>query len=1248
MILLLFVASAFSLSSSYKNVVISQNGSDNITTCLEGLSPCRSISFAATHLSENNIVFQVDGVVSIVEAIEFHSPTNITIIGITHHSELVCPHNCSTCGLVFFHGQSIALQKVIISGCGAVQNFSSQGLGIPYKSAVILYNCSDISFVNVTVRDSLGHGVVLVNSAGEVTVSHSYFLNSTMLYNVSEMLGGAGMHIVVSFCDILASSCDLKQLRKAHYNISHSVFNNSNVTSYLVKPWSLAYGGGLGILLWWGASSNNITITGSVFAGNHCPCGSGVSLMCNKNSADNQFLVRNSIFVNNSESYSKALGGAGAAVGFSSNYRYFPLGNNITFKNCNFTRNMGYYGAGTLVYSAAAGSNITMTGSNTLHFTECVWEHNSGVVSPALDIGPDFLGTYEASFIANISLHTCHFFNNYVISSLKNFKYHSALGVLLIAQLSVYFSGNTHFENNEGSALALFSAHIIFGDGSVATFMNNTGRTGGGALVLYEYSTMRYWNNTHFNFTNNKALFMGGAIFVIKYSEHEKFSSHDCFMHYGTSTGVVYDFLNVHFYFENNMAGYGFAHSIYANTVRPCQQYCAVTSHHFPSAKETFTNQSCLGYFHFKNSSNQVGTEGTDLKLIRSPPYDIIPGRKFQLPLKITDEFGNSAIKATEFRSIIKTSESEITLDPAYLFVTNNTVTLNGNPGAKGELYLIGTRSNDEIRMEIQLVPCAPGYVSDLESSKNSRCVCSAIYSDKQYPGIVECNDSAGVALIAPGMWAGYVTNETANENNLYTGFCVHGYCKDFSINMQSTKLSELWPNASQSGLEKVVCANNRHGILCGKCTTNHSVYYHSSTYSCQTTTMCALGPLFYILSEILPTAILFLIILFFNIELTSGTAYSLIFMVHTLQAMGVSLVGEPGFQRYLIEIAIMIYNTLNINFFALEELSFCLWDGASSLDMLIMKYVTVVFALGLIVSAVLLVNYCNCAKISRHRICRNRQISFVKGLSAFLVICYSQCVAVTFYILNPAIITGKGGIPYNTTVVYLDGSVPYFSSKHLLYAIPALMVLTVIVIPLSVVLFGDQFFLKLEYTINQFCCRRKNSYPWTQFRQKFKPLFDSFQGCFKDEYRFMSGLFFIYRIVFLLVLVISPRLDWFYGLEQFVLIVIFTVQALLQPFQTTKHNVVAVLVFFLLSLINCSCIIIYLLIYASVRTNAVYVFQWLRLVLVYLPIIFGLGWCMWRACKWAHSKTSKHSYSDITEQDHLDESAVLSLNRSS
>ena len=83
-------------------------------------------------------------------------------------------------------------------------------------------------------------------------------------------------------------------------------------------------------------------------------------------------------------------------------------------------------------------------------------------------------------------------------------------------------------------------------------------------------------------------------------------------------------------------------------------------------------------------------------------------------------------------------------------------------------------------------------------------------------------------AFISPSTWVGYynyLEGDTPDENNLYMAPCVSHICgiADFQ---------ELPPTASNADIESVVCAKNRQGILCAKCTANNSAYYHSPDFT--------------------------------------------------------------------------------------------------------------------------------------------------------------------------------------------------------------------------------------------------------------------------------------------------------------------------------------------------------------------------------------------------------------------------------
>ena len=104
-------------------------------------------------------------------------------------------------------------------------------------------------------------------------------------------------------------------------------------------------------------------------------------------------------------------------------------------------------------------------------------------------------------------------------------------GIFLAMQVPVYFSGNTHFESNTGTALLAASSVVTFLEGSDVQFWNNSGEFGG-ALSLVGFSLLQYEDNITFNFTDNMAT-LGGAINVHSSDQHMNVASYNCFLFFG-------------------------------------------------------------------------------------------------------------------------------------------------------------------------------------------------------------------------------------------------------------------------------------------------------------------------------------------------------------------------------------------------------------------------------------------------------------------------------------------------------------------------------------------------------------------------------------------------------------------------------------------------------------------------------------------------------------------------------------------
>ena len=86
---------------------------------------------------------------------------------------------------------------------------------------------------------------------------------------------------------------------------------------------------------------------------------------------------------------------------------------------------------------------------------------------------------------------------------------------------------------------------------------------------------------------------------------------------------------------------------------------------------------------------------------------------------------------------------------------------------------------------------------------------------------------------------------------------------------------------------------------------------------------------------------------------------------------------------------------------------------------------------------------------------------------------------------------------------------------------------------------------------------------------EKFKPFFDSFQSSFKDEYRYFSGLYFMYRLSTLVTFAFFHSLSNFYTLVEIQFLLMLTAHAWFQPYRNQWHNRLDTYIFATLSIIN-------------------------------------------------------------------------------
>ena len=486
--------------------------------------------------------------------------------------------------------------------------------------------------------------------------------------------------------------------------------------------------------------------------------------------------------------------------------------------------------------------------------------------------------------------------------------------------------------------------------------------------------------------------------------------------------------------------------------------------------------------------------------------------------------------------------------------------------------------SNESFLLDVSSYPCAPGF-------GGHPCECRA----SKYKGLLKCDSKR--AYITHGFWIGECENET-----LCTGACPIGYC---SYN----KSKDYRLPGTVSELDQYICKNKRTGVLCGECQEGYSVSYHSYFFRCVPNDNCKYGLLLYIVSELLPLFVFFIIVTVFNISFTSGAINSFILFaqvqdslaIHAHGLVDVSLVRQKSFS-----IAEFLYRFFSFDFFSMEELSFCLWRGATTLDAMAFKYVTIVTGLILMLICVLVMNSLRikrCLSCLRPSTLRS---SLIHGLSAFFVMCYSQCARSSFYILTPASLW-KEDNQYVRTVAHQNGQFNMFELAYLKYAIPAIFFSFTLLLlpPLVLILYPLLGKVLARYDLNES--------KFADYISRLIPLqlLDCFQSSFRDDVRFFAGFYFVYRVIIQVVYAYSNSRSGMYCLVEVFFIAILALHAIVQPYKMKGHNVVDVLLFATLAVINAFSLLIYHKASLKRQDSPLVVFSfYVQVIMIFLPLV--------------------------------------------
>ena len=1129
-------------------------------------------------------------------------------------------------GFYFISLQNVAIMDLTFLNCGSLQSGTSKNVSLHASNSTYLFpttlyflNCSDVDITNITISHSVGTGMALFDIVGNVSIKNCSFKDN----KVREQLvypGGGGLYIEFTRCTPgRLENChrdSFTPAKASYYVISHCYFEENNGS--LLNVTSASYidshspfqgmgkGGGMALYINGNSKDVSITISDCTFFNNSAVFGGGAFIQFRDSPVNVTLVIERNNFTKNS---CYIYGGGGISFGFvitmenSNNV----TGNVINLTDCTFEENSAKGNGGGLSVFSTKGTSTTFSSTNIINITNCQWSNNSAFVASAVDIAPEVFSRLGSGLLPKVIIDNCTFQHNRVIDVKKPVSNYfnasiNGLATVYISGFQVDFSRNICFHNNTGTGIYLTLASIVIKEGANIHFEGNIGKHGG-AITVAAFSVLYIENQCSLWFVNNTSLTKGGAILVL-YTEtqHEAGFSHSCFIQCrqcqsGNSSHE--------FHFEGNKAQSNVGNDLFATTLFPCIQDFNATN---PFEK--------LGHV-----DPQIASDVTTFSIGSIANLDnIVPGSEVTLNIAALDELNQTHTHDVVYEAFMWSSKpsNSIRIDPAYSQVSKNTIKFLGNTSRSSTGYLQLETERASLTIKITLSECPPGFI-------NSRGSCECSESESKYEGISSCKDKR--SLLVRGFWIGWCENRT-----ICTGHCPHGYCFYGGNTSERVELP-----SKMSRLDSFMCGQNRMGILCSKCSNNLSVYYHSHSYHCGPNKLCGYGLLFYIISEIVPLTIVFLLVMIFNISLTSGAINGFVLFAQVADSIDISARGSIEFTTAIEYLSLpyrLIYRLFNFDFFGLESLSFCFWESATTLDILAVKFATISYALFLVLSTVLILNSWKCKMLCAWFRPRTLRAALTHGLTTLLVICVSHCARVSASILAPTLLTYPDH--YDVVVLYNGGLHP-FHKEHLQYAIPALFFLIfLVVLPIVWLLMYPVLFMVLAK------CHLSES-RLSQFLTALFPieLLDSFQSCFRDNCRHFAGLYFLYRLAPLMVVVTVVNSSvTFYTLTTIEFLFMFAMHSAFQPYKRTSHNRIDSFIFTNLLLVNLLTAYNYNMISsqdhfpAKIKSIVIHV----QLVLMYLPLVYLSCFCVTKIVK----KLKQHYSGYVRIKDDFENSASL------
>ena len=414
----------------------------------------------------------------------------------------------------------------------------------------------------------------------------------------------------------------------------------------------------------------------------------------------------------------------------------------------------------------------------------------------------------------------------------------------------------------------------------------------------------------------------------------------------------------------------------------------------------------------------------------------------------------------------------------------------------------------------------------------------------------------------------------------------------------------------------------NRKGFLCSECKEGYGLaayrYYGLICVKCSSSVLKWVG---FILLEFIPPTLIFLVILIFGMNVSSGGFTGYIFFAHVIIATvffypSLVILPQSLFGNWPIQILLALYGIWSLNFMHFVVTPFCMSPRLRTLQLISLGYISSLYPLLLCIITYSLIELHARDNWLLIRIWRpfhtffvntrrpwNIQSSIIHSFATFILLSYGKNVFISFTLIQGHNIVE---LDVNTNTLRtmsprsVDLGAPYFGATHAPYGTLGLFVgvITILLPLVLVLLYPTRVFPKLTG-----CCGLRRWHAIRAFMEVFVGSYNdgksSIDSDIKRDYRFMAGVYLIGRIsIGVGWAKLSPNspvaqhYSWFVTAVPFILAAVFF--AFFKPHRQWSHNIVDILMFLLLAKV---CIFSHIMFEMSITDEA------LRVVVIILMI---------------------------------------------